>query len=62
MGERQFKFQLKQMVALDTSNETGTVVGRAEYTYAEPSYLVRYKAGDGRQVDQWWTEEALEAL
>ena len=34
---------------------------RAEYSYCENSYLVRYEAADGRAVEQWWTESALKA-
>jgi hypothetical protein len=56
-----FKFDLKLIVRLVESGETGTVVGRAEFIASEPTYLVLYKAGDGRQVEQWWRESALEA-
>lgn len=55
-----FKFTLNQEVTITASGETGEVIGRAEYSYAERSYLVRYKAGDDRAVEQWWTEQALE--
>ncbi|WP_018266511.1 hypothetical protein [Methylosinus sp. LW4] len=58
---QELKFKLKQIVKLVESGETGTVVGRAEFDYSNPSYLVRYKAGDGRQVESWWTESALAA-
>ena len=53
------KFQLKQQVAIAASGETGEVVGRAEYAGSEPTYLLRYKAADGRAVEQWWNESAL---
>jgi hypothetical protein len=39
--------------------EAGIVVGRLEYAYAENSYLVRYRGGDGRQVENFITESAL---
>lgn len=55
------KFDLKQTVTITASGETGEVIGRAEYTSADPQYLVRYKAADGRGVESWWTEEALNA-
>lgn len=55
------KFKLKQVVKLIDSDETGTIIGRAEYDTSEPSYLVRYKAGDGRQVESWWSESAIVA-
>lgn len=61
MGERSsFKYGLKQVVKMRESEETGTIVGRAEYTDSNPTYLVRYKAGDGRQVQSWWEESAIE--
>jgi hypothetical protein len=56
-----FKFELKQPVRLVESSETGTVIGRAEYAEAANSYLVRYKAGDHRQTEAWWSEAAVEA-
>jgi hypothetical protein len=55
-----FKRELGDIVTLDHSGESGQVIGRAEYDTAEPSYLIRYKAGDGRQVEQWWSESAIE--
>lgn len=56
-----FTFDLTQIVKISESGETGTIVGRAEYTTAENSYLLRYKAADGRAVESWWNESALEA-
>jgi len=41
------------------SDETGTVIGRAEYAHADNDYRVRYRAADGRQVEDWWTETAI---
>jgi hypothetical protein len=57
-----WKFELKQLVNISESGESGSVIGRAEYS-ATPlnSYLIRYKSGDGRAVEAWWTEDALEA-
>ena len=55
------KFALKQVVKLVESGEVGTIIGRAEYATSEPSYYVRYKAADGRQVECWWGETAIEA-
>ena len=54
------KFQLQQRVAISVSGETGVVIGRAEYTSSENSYLVRYKSADGRAIEDWWKEDALE--
>ncbi len=57
--EKTFEFELGQMVRLRTSEEQGHVAGRAEYEAAEPAYYVRYRGGDGRQVECWWGESAL---
>lgn len=53
------KFDNGQELVIAVSNEIGEVIGRAEYPRAEPSYLLRYKAADGRAVEQWWAESAL---
>lgn len=53
------KYALKQTVTIAASGEQGEVIGRAEYTHCEPSYLVRYKCADGRAVESWWSETAL---
>lgn len=53
------KFSLKSPVTISASGESGEVIARAEYVYAEPSYLVRYTAADGRATEAWWTESAL---
>lgn len=47
-------------VRIICSGETGQVVGRAEYTNANPQCFVRYMAADGRAVEQWWNDDALE--
>lgn len=57
----ELKFAIGQLVKLARSDEEGEVIGRAEYAGAEPSYYVRYRAGDGRQVEVWWAESALTA-
>ncbi len=57
------RFPLGTPVAISVSGETGEVVGVAYYANSfEPQYLVRYKAGDGRAVEAWWTENALKAV
>lgn len=60
-NKHELKFKLAERVAIAASGETGEVIGRADYLHAEASYLVRYKAGDGRGVEAWWTEQALVA-
>lgn len=59
--KRDFQFAMSQLVKLKTSSEFGQVIGRAEYLHSENCYNVRYMAGDGRQVEAWWGESALEA-
>jgi hypothetical protein len=54
-----FKFQLNDEIRIDVSGESGKIIGRAEYLSGEASYLVRYKAADGRAVESWWNESAL---
>jgi len=56
-----FSFDLQARVRIRESGEVGEVIGRAEYTFSSDSYLVRYKAADGRAVENWWTESSLEA-
>ncbi len=58
----EFKFKLGAIVRLTHSPETGEVIGRSEYTTAENGYLVRYRAGDGRQTECWWGESAVRAV
>ncbi len=54
------KFALGAKVTIGVSGESGTVVGIAFYVATQTSYLVRYRAGDGRAVEAWWNESALE--
>ena len=54
-----FAFSLGQSVTIEMSGERGKVVGRAEYTNSEPTYLVRYAAKDGVGREAWWAESAL---
>ncbi|MCJ2051700.1 hypothetical protein [Methylobacterium sp. J-070] len=57
-----FAFGLRQLVGLVGSDERGTVIGRADYAENGRSYLVRYRAGDGRLTEGWWNEPALAAV
>lgn len=57
-----FKLDLQQIAKISESGETGTIIGRAKYTYCENQYLLRYKAADGRAVESWWSESSLEAV
>lgn len=54
------KFNLGTFVTIKVSEESGEVIGRAEYvSRSEPQYLVRYKDGTGCAVERWWDESAL---
>lgn len=55
-------FALNDMVKIEASGEQGKVIGIAEYTHCPPSALVRFKGGDGRAREEWWTEDALVAV
>ncbi len=56
-----FKFENSDTARITESGEAGRVIARADYEYCDNQYLIRYKAGDGRAVEAWWTETALEA-
>jgi hypothetical protein len=58
---REMKFELNQQVTILVSGERGEVIGIATYSHTpEPSYMLRYKAADGRAVEAWWAESALD--
>ena len=56
-----FKYENSDSVKITASEEAGIVIARADYEYCDNQYLIRYKAGDGRAVEQWWAETAIEA-
>lgn len=39
--------------------EEGEITGRAEYGDRPNAYWIRYRAGDGRQVQDWFDEAAI---
>jgi hypothetical protein len=55
-----FKYNIGQNMVLCLSGEAGIVVGRAEYANGENQYALRYIAADGRQVEGWFLESAIE--
>lgn len=55
-----FAFELGQKVKLKFSEERGEVVSRAESTEYPIAYFVRYLAADGRQIEEWLHESAIE--
>ena len=46
-------------VVIVYSGETGVITGRAEYAYAENSYLVDYVDANGSQRSGWFGEHLL---
>lgn len=57
-----FKFALEDNVSLKYSDETGVIIGRAQYVTSENTYYVIYKAGDGRQTTSWWEESQIDKV
>lgn len=55
-------FDLGTTAVIQCSGEHGRVIGVALYEHSEPSVLLRYLAADGRAVESWWTQSALERL
>lgn len=60
--DRSFRFGLGQHVLISESGESGVVIGCAMYSYCANSYFIRYKAADGRAVEQWWSQDALQEV
>jgi hypothetical protein len=52
-------YEIGDQVEITCSGERGEVIGRAEYHTGARDVLVRYKAGDGRAVESWWNESAV---
>ena len=59
---KKFRFELNGSVTLIQSGELGIVIARAEYVYNENMYFVRYKSADGRAVESWCGESALNEI
>lgn len=59
INNRPFKYALGTNVVLKNSEESGSIIGRAEYEDVSNQYLVRYKAADGRLTETWWAESAI---
>ena len=58
----EYKFDLEDFVQMRMgSGERGVVIGRAEFSEMDNQYFVRYVAADGRQVENWWSENAITA-
>jgi hypothetical protein len=63
MDEKPFKFDIGTRATLTESGgtEEGRIIGQARFEHSENQYLIRYRAGDGRQTDAWWDESAMAA-
>ena len=63
-----YEFELDEKVVISITADfgghsnalIGVVIGRAEYTYCEPQYLLRYVDHHGDPQESWWTQSALE--
>jgi len=55
-----FKFDLGADVQISVSGEKGKITARAQYLESINCYLIRYRASDGRAVESWWDESAIE--
>ncbi len=58
--KKTFDHKLNDEVTL-VSGESGKIIGRAHFSDSNPQYLLRYTAADGRLVESWWLESAIEA-
>lgn len=54
-----FEYELGAQVTISVSNESGTIIARAQHSNTDNQYLLRYMAGDGRAVEAWWDVAAL---
>lgn len=57
-----FKLNMGDEATIAASGESGEVLARSEYVSSENAYLIRYKSADGRAVEAWWGESALESV
>ena len=55
-------FELNTELRITASGEQGIVIGRAEYSHRNDQYLLRYQNAEGRAVEEWWGEDALEEI
>lgn len=59
---KKFKFGLKQVVKIKSSNETGTVISRSDSVNANDSYLVDYLDATGHAKHEWFYGTQLVAF
>lgn len=59
--EFQGQYNLGDTIKNEMSCEKGVIVGRAEYLYNEPTYLVRHVGTWGGSFkEEWWPESVIE--
>ena len=54
-----FLYNLGTPVKLTQSGESGTIIGRAEFTNSDEQYFVRYVDGNGCLIQKWWPHDAI---
>lgn len=54
--------ELNTTVVINTAQLKGSVRGRAEYTYSQPSYLVEYVDTQGNPRREWFDEYQISQL
>lgn len=60
MGPK-FLFEIDDKVTIKVSQLEGVVIGRAEYKRSNPSFLITYADRNGCLIEDWISEEQLEA-
>lgn len=61
-AKKTFNYKLDEKVTIIDSKAPAKVVGRAHYTYADPSYYLRYLDGNGTMIEGWVSEDAIESF
>ncbi len=54
-----FKFGMKQLLRINTTDVVATVVGLAQYAEGDRSYLLRWEDKIGCVRSEWWDEKDL---
>lgn len=54
--------ELNATVVINTAQLKGSVRGRAEYTYSQPSYLVEYVDAQGNPRREWFDDYQISQL
>lgn len=57
-----FAYELGDTVRITCSGETGVITSRMQSLRSNDQYLLRYQNAEGRAVEEWWSEDALEEI